>query len=165
MSPVLIIVTDGTKARFFDVEATENLQGELRLQLVEREPVLNLNHRLLGQDLWSGAESQAGYQGGKGQTHSYDDHRRDHEVEFERRFVQAIASQVLSQHQTEPIQRLLLVAESRVLGLLRDGLIPTLPKTMKVSEVSKNLCQLNLHELRDYLLAKGVLLPAYEGIG
>lgn len=91
---------------------------------------------------------RGGFSWAKGQTHSYDDLRRDHEIEFEHRFAQSIAEQILSR--THPFQSLLLIAEPQILGLLGEVLIPALPKTLKLRELDKNLCHLKPQELHEY---------------
>lgn len=149
MNPVLVVVADGAKVRFFNL-SEKNIRGELCPYLIEDEALLNPEQKLPGQQLWSGAESQAGRsQAGKSQAHSYDDRRRDHEVEFERRFARLISKQILSQaHQ---VHHLLLIAEPRLLGLLREALGPSLPRTLKLRELDKNLCHLKPEELYEYL--------------
>jgi protein required for attachment to host cells len=158
MNPVLVVVADGAKVRFFTLEEKEDVGGEFRPRLIENEALLNPEQKLPGQQLWSGAESQAGhFQEGKSQAHSYDDRRRDHEVEFERRFAQSIAEQILSQAQARQLHHLLLIAEPRLLGLLREVLKPALPKTLKLRELDKNLCHLKPQELYEYLVNRHLL--------
>jgi protein required for attachment to host cells len=161
MSPVLVVVADGAKARFFTLEVKERARGELGSYLLEDETLVNPDQMQQGQQLWSGPESQAGhFQEGKGQAHSYDDRRRDHEVEFERRFAQSITGQILSRTQPHSLQSLLLIAEPRALGLLRKILIPVLPKALKLSELDKNLCHLKPQELYEYLAKRDLLAHA-----
>jgi protein required for attachment to host cells len=153
MSPVLIVVADGTKARFFTLETAEIPEYESSPYLLEDEVLVNPTQDLSGQQLWSGPKSQAGhYQEGKGSAHSYDDRRQTHEIEFERRFAQEIAGQILSRTQSHPAQQLFLIAEPRLLGLLRKVLVPSLPKTWVLSELDKNLCHLTPQELHQYLV-------------
>jgi protein required for attachment to host cells len=156
MSPVLVVVADGAKVRFFTLEE-KDVGGEFRPHLLEDQALLNPEQKLPGQQLWSGAESQAGhFQEGKSQAHSYDDRRRDHEVEYERRFAQLISKQILSQ--TRQLHHLLLIAEPRLLGLLREVLKPALPKTLKLRELDKNLCHLKPQELYEYLVNRHLLV-------
>lgn len=155
MNSVLVVVADGAKVRFFTLKEKE-VEDESRPHLIEDKALLNPEQKLPGQQLWSGAESQAGhFQEGKSQAHSYDDRRRDHEVEFERRFAHLISEQILSQ--THQLHHLLLIAEPRLLGLLREALIPALPKTLQLHELDKNLCHLKPQELYEYLADKHLL--------
>lgn len=163
MSPVLVVVTDGAKARFLTLEAATLPEFESSPQLIELENLSNPEQELSGQELWSGPQSQAGhYQEGKSLAHSYDDHRQDHRREYERRFVQAIATHVESLSPTDPAQQLLLVAEPHILGLLREVLLPRLPKTWQVRQLDKDLCHLNPQDLHQYLAEKD-LLPPVQG--
>jgi protein required for attachment to host cells len=152
MSPVLVVVADGTKARFFTLETAERPEYQSSPYLLEDEVRVNPAQDLSGQQLWSGPKSQAGhYQEGKGSAHSYDDRRQNHEIEFERRFAQEIAAQILNRTQAHLVQQLFLIAEPRLLGLLRKVLVPSLPKTLVLSELDKNLCHLTPQELHQYL--------------
>jgi protein required for attachment to host cells len=158
MSPVLVVVTDGAKAHFFTLKMAEIPEYESSPYLLEDEVLVNSDRDLSGQQLWSGPESQAGhYQEGNGPAHSYDDHRQDHEMEFERRFAQEIAAEILNRNQAHQAQQLILIAEHRLLGLLREVLIPDLPKTLKLSELDKNLCHLTAQDLQEYLANKDLL--------
>lgn len=161
MSSVLVVVADGAKVRFFTLETKEGARGEPCSYLLETKTLVNPDQQQKGQQLWSGPESQAGhFQEGKSQAHSYDDRRRDHEVEFERRFAQLITEQLLSYTQTAELRRLFLIAEPKLLGLLREVLLPTLPKSLTVSELDKNLCHLTPQELYEYLANKALLAYA-----
>jgi protein required for attachment to host cells len=161
MSPVLVVVADGAKARLFTLALKEAADGELHPCLLEHEALVNPAQQQPGQQLWSGPESQAGrFQRGKSQAHRYDDHRRDHELEYERRFVQAISKPILNRTQTHELHHLLLIAEPQILGLLREVLRPALPKTLKLSELAKNLCHLKPQELQEYLTQRHLLASA-----
>jgi protein required for attachment to host cells len=162
MRPVLVVVADGAKARFFSLETAEIPEYESSPYLIEDEVLVNPDQDLSGQELWSGPQSQAGHhQEGKGPAHSYDDRRQKHEMEFERRFAQEIAAEILKRPQTVQAQKLCLIAEPRLLGLLREVLIPALPKTWVLYELDKNLCHLNPQELQEYLANKD-LLPSLK---
>lgn len=152
MSPVLVVVADGAKARFFTLEPAGIIEYPSAPSLVENEVLLNPDRDLSDRQLWSSPQSQAGhFQEGKGPAHSYDDRRQKHELEFERRFAQEITDRVLNQIQLHQIRQLILSAEPRILGLLRETLTPELPKTLSMSELDKNLCHLTPHELYEYL--------------
>lgn len=158
MNPVLVVVADGAKARFFSLEEKKGAGGELGSALCEEEALVNPAQMQQGQQMWSGPSSQAGhFQEGKGRAHSYDDRRQDHEVEFERRFAQAIAAQILSRTQTRTLDSLVLIAEPRILGILRQVLVPALPKTVKRSELDRNLCNLKPQELQEYLVQNNLI--------
>lgn len=161
MNPVFVVVADGAKARFFSLKEKRGVGGKPDYALCEEDALVNPDQMQPGQQLWSGPSSQAGhFQEGKGQAHSYDDRRQDHTVEFERRFAQAITVQILSRTQSQTMYSLVLIAEPRLLGLLRQVLVPTLPKTLKLNELDKNLCHLTPQALKEYLVQKNLLVAA-----
>lgn len=150
MSQYLVTAINGATARFFTLEPAES---ESELKLVEHEGMVSPEKGLQGEELW--ASTKSGRNRGKGgQAHSYDDHRQNHRLEFERRFAQAIATKLLSLVQQHEIQKLVLIAEPQILGLMRDAFIPVLPKQLKVSELVRDLCHLKPHELHEYLAEK-----------
>lgn len=160
MNQFLLAVIDGTKARFLTLDPADLSEPKSRPHLTEQVCLLNPAKGLQGQQLWASAKTGRN-RGVVGQAHSYDDRRQNHMLEFERRFAQAIATEILKLIQTYQSQQLLLIAESQILGLMREAVVPVLPKNLTISELAKNLCQLTPHELHEYLVSKE-LLPAPE---
>jgi protein required for attachment to host cells len=158
MSQYLVAVIDGTRARFMTLEPAELPEYESGPNLVEHEGLANSTKELQGRELWASAKTGRN-RGTSGQAHSYDDHRENHVVEFERRFAQEIASQIGALIQTHQVQHLVLIAEPQILGLMREAIAPTLPKHLKTSELAKDLCHLKPHELHEYLANKDLLPP------
>jgi protein required for attachment to host cells len=110
-----------------------------------------------GAELWSSKTGRN--QGPQGQAHSYDDHRQEHAIGFERHFAHSIASHMNLIVQDRHLQSVLLVAAPQTLGLMRQALEPVLPKTAKLTDVAKDLCHLTAHEIQEYLVEQE-LLPA-----
>lgn len=156
MNQFLLAVADGTKARFLTLNLAEFPEYEPNPQWIEHECLLNSAQELQGQELWASAKTGRN-RGVGGQAHSYDDRRQNHMMEFERRFAQTIATQLVHCIQAHPVQQLFLIAEPQFLGLMRNALIPLLPKNIKMSELAKNLCHLKPHELYEYLVSKQLL--------
>jgi protein required for attachment to host cells len=158
MSRVIVTVIDGTKARFLTLEPSDIPTYELETHLVEHEGLTNVAKEMQGEELWSSTKPGRN-RGSSGQAHSYDDGRESHMIEFGRRFAQAIAAKIAGLIQASQAQQLILVAEPQTLGLMREALAPILPKTLKMTELAKDLCHLKPHELQEYLVGKE-LLPA-----
>jgi protein required for attachment to host cells len=157
MSKYIVAAIDGTKARFLTLEPAQFPDGS-GPHLTEHEGLSNSANETPGQDLW--ADSKTGRnRGSSGQAHSYDDHRQNHLMEFERRFAQAIAAKIADLSQTHQAQQLLLIAEPQILGLMRETLASASSKNLKTTELAKDLCHLKPHELQEYLASKE-LLPA-----
>jgi protein required for attachment to host cells len=162
MSKFLVAVIDGTKARFFTLEPSDIPEYESSPKLIEHDGLFNSTKELHAQELWASTKTGRN-RGASGQSHSYDDRRQNHLVEFERRFIQAIATKISHLSQSYQVQQLLLIAEPQILGLMREAVIPGLSKQIQVSEIAKDLCHLSPNELHEYL-AKRELLPARQKI-
>lgn len=158
MQNYVVAVVNSSKARLFVLEPAKFPEYEPSAKLVEVATLLSSTQELQGQELWSNTKPGRN-RGSAGQAHGYDDHRENHLVEFERRFAQTIAAKLTEFLQARQPHQLLLVAEPKILGIMREVLIPDLPKNLKVSELAKDLCQLSTHELHEYLAEKA-LLPA-----
>lgn len=158
MQNYVIAVVNSTKARLFVLEPAKFPEYEPSSKLIEVATLLSSTQELQGQDLWSNTKPGRN-RGTAGQAHGYDDHRENHRTEFERRFAQAIAARMTELLLTYQPHQLLLIAEPQILGIMREILIPELPKNLKVYELAKDLCQLSTHELHEYLATKN-LLPA-----
>ncbi len=155
---IIVAVIDGTKARFLTLELEELPDDDFGPNLIEREALSNPAKKLAGQELW--ANIKTGRNRGAGnQAHSYDDHRQNHIVEFERRFAQNISDRIVSLIGVYQTRHLLLIAEPQILGLIREALMPILPKKLELTELAKDLCQFKAKELHEYLADKK-LLPA-----
>ena len=158
MSQVIVAVVDGAKARFLTLESAEFPEYESGPNLIEHEGLFSSEKELQGQELWANTKTGCN-RGSAGQAHGYDDHRQNHMIEFERRFAQKIATKIAHLIQLHQAQRVLLIAAPQILGLMREALISVLPKTLELSELAKDLCQLKPSELQAYLANKK-LLPA-----
>lgn len=158
MQKYVVAVANSTKAKLFVLKPTEVPEYEQNSKLIEKATLHNSNQELQGQNLWSSTKPGRN-RGTTGQAHGYDDHRENHRVEFERRFAQEIAVKLSELIKASQPNQLLLVAEPQILGIIREVLTPILPRNLKLNELAKDLCQLNTHELHEYLATKA-LLPA-----
>jgi protein required for attachment to host cells len=154
MSRYIVAVMDSAKARFLTLKPAEF--SESAPHLIEHEGLVSPSGELKGEELWSSSKTGRN-RGSSGQAHSYDDHREGHIVEFERHFAQEVTTRIFDLIQTHQAQQVLLVTEPKILGLMREMLVPVVPKEIKISEVAKNLCQLKPHELYEYLVSKELL--------
>jgi protein required for attachment to host cells len=158
MSNFVVAVINGTQARFFTLEPAEWPDYESGPNLIEHEGLLSEAHKLHGQELWANVKTGRN-RSSNGQAHSYDDHRDNHAVEFEKRFAQNIANRITDLTQTHQAQKLILVAEPQILGLIRTAIASKLPKHLHLQELAKDVCHLNSHQIHSYLANKGLLPP------
>lgn len=162
MSRYLVTAVNGTTARFFTLESAALPEYESGPNLVEHEGLVSSEKEQLGEALWSSTKTGRN-RGSGGQSHSYDDHRQNHMIEFERRFAQSVTNHLLDLAQTHQAQQVILVAEPQILGIMRDVLTPVLPKQLQVSDMARDLCHLKPHELHEYLSEKGQLPARSRG--
>jgi protein required for attachment to host cells len=156
MNKYLVAVVNSSHARFLTLDPSDSPEYESGPYLVEHTSLNNATQEQHGQDLWSSVKTGRN-RGSSGQAHSYDDHRENHMNEFERRFAQTIATTIGDLIQTQQPQKLLLIAEPQILGLMREALNSSVTKNIKSSELAKDLCHLNPNELHTYLADKKLL--------
>lgn len=151
-------VIDSTKARFFTLELEQLPNYDFGPNLKEYDALNNPVKEFTAQQLW--ANIKTGRNRGAGnQAHSYNDHRQNHIIEFERRFAQNISNQIVSLIRVYKAKHLILVAEPQILGLMRESLRPMLPQNLELRELAKDLGKLKKKEIHEYLANKN-LLPA-----
>lgn len=163
MRRCLVAVVDGSKARFLTLNASEFEADETGSTLVEQESLHSAENEMHGQDLWANTRTGRN-RGSSGQAHSYDDHRTNHIVEFERRFAQSVTSRMVDLVQMHQMHHLILVAEPQILGMLRNVMASSLPQQLTVYELPKDLCRMSITELHTYL-AERSLIPAFKRAG
>lgn len=158
MNQPLVVVIDGTRARFFSLEPAKRPEYESGPNLIEEEGLSNLANEQQGKELW--ADTKTGRnRGSSGQAHGYDDRRDNHLSEFERNFAKEIVNKIIHLSQNYQSRETLVVAEPQILGFVRDALTPLAPKHLKITELAKDLCKLKPLEIHEYLAEKK-LLPA-----
>ena len=158
MNKVLVVAIDGTTARFFTCEAAGFPEDDGCARLVEREQLGNPSKSMHGQELWANTKTGRN-RGSNGQALADDDRRQKHVLEFERQFAKRIATKISELNQQFSAQKLLVVAEPQILGIVRDSLSSVLSKDLRIAELAKDICHLTPHDIHEYLANKS-LLPA-----
>lgn len=153
-----VIAADGAHARFFTLPATLPAANESGPHLVEQEALINPEQEAAATQLWS--DDTGGRQGGPGGTHGYDDHRERHRLEYERRFAAMVAWRALENLQGMAGARLVIAADKRMLGLLRDALAGR--HEFEVREMAKDFSKLSSAELHAHLADAGLLPPSHK---
>ena len=147
-----IVVADGSRARLFTLEA--GAPDTPAPDLVEHED-------LAGRDKYSTTRTGSNLNPQKGPAHGYDDHRDKEEREHERRFAQEVASHAVALAQRRHSHQLLVIAEKRMLGLLRETLVLPARSDIELRELAKDLTRLSATELQAHLAGAG-MLPARQ---
>ena len=161
MNQVLVAVMNKTRGRFLTLDWGEFPEYESGPNLVEQKSILNPIQESQGKELWASVKTGRNQASGS-EAHAYDERRESHVVEFERRFAQMIAQEILLLIQDGYIPQVLLVAEPQILGIVRQEITPALSTKLQVQDLAKDLNYkaLEIHEH----LANYHLLPVRKRI-
>jgi protein required for attachment to host cells len=160
----LVVVADGTDARLFTLEPAAEPSVESGPRLVERSDLVDTEHRLHGRDKYSTTRADFKLAPGDGPIHGFDDHRDRHDREHDRRFAADVAARAVALAQEQHATHLVIAAEARMLGLLRDALRLPAQSGITVSELATDVVKLAPDEIHAHLANAG-LLPARHGSG
>src|SRR5688500_19432064 len=135
---VRMVVADEREANFFDVEKAQSppqLRGSLRNEAArpDRELETDKPGRRFG--------------GTHGNRHAVDGERSTERHEMEQ-FAKEVARTLDGARTRHEFDRLVLIAEPRMLGLLRDAL-PAACRSVVAAEIAKNLVQHDIEQIRD----------------
>jgi protein required for attachment to host cells len=158
MTKWCIMVADGSRARLFTAEFHA---GESAAALKEREDLVSLERNLTGREIFANVKSGRNREARNAQAHGYDDHRTRHREEMERKFSKQIAAATATIVKKHASDWLVIVAEPRLLGLLRKPLDAKLPKGLPRIELREDLSWHALPQIRRVLERRGVL-PASQ---
>ncbi len=156
MSEYCVVVAGGARARFFALDSVELPEFQSGPNLVELGKLESPERLSEPKALWS--DNKSGRNRGAGGAHGYDDHRSQHADEFERRFARQVSEQTLDMVRSNGTKHVVMVAQKRMLGFLRDQLGDLHKTGVAVHELGKDLGKLNAQELHRYL-ADEALLP------
>lgn len=145
----IVVVANGSRARFFTLHPAESPEYESGPSLVEQECLTNPQQEAAGKELWADNSSGRNRSSGGGGAHGYDDHRDQHRAEYERRFAQSVAGQTSRMAQNQRAERIVLTADNRLLGLLREELHRN--NGFDLREVAKDYSKLSVHDLHEQL--------------
>lgn len=158
MRKYLVVAADSSRARIFDLVPAEIPEMESGPNLIEIEDLINPEMEEKGRDLWSDDKSGRGKAPGGGPAHGYDDHLERHLETIEQRFAQEVAGHIAQQATEHGSETLVLAAESRFLGYLREALRSATAGGMEMADTSLNISKLSPIELHEHL-AKEKLIP------
>lgn len=152
-----ILIADGARARLF---TAGDARGASAVKLEEQEDLLNPERSLPAREVFSNLKSGKN-RAPRGAEYSYDDHRSRHRDENERRFAKQITAAVARLIRREEPDWFVVVAEPRLLGMLRGLLDDALPATLPRTELAADLSWHALPNIRAELERHNVL-PASQ---
>jgi len=152
-----IVVADGGRARLFVPGGGDGSRSAVTL--IERECLVNSDYRARGADSPGRTKTEQVTNRQAGDVHPIDARRDHHRLELERRFAREIAQRVATMTHAWTGGTVVLVAEPRMLGLVREPLHRALRPGIELKELAKDYSHFTPAELRDHL-ALNQLIPA-----
>jgi protein required for attachment to host cells len=138
-----IIVADGGRARLFVAADDDRAQAGVSL--------VNADHRARGADTPGRTKSERVTNRQAGDVHPIDARRDQHRLELERRFAREIAEHAAQLTRGWSHGSVMLVAEPRLLGLVREPLYKALNPSLELKELAKDYSHLAAADLRGHL--------------
>lgn len=161
-SDYVVVVADGTRARFFTLESAAQRSVESSPSLIEHDDLVNAEHDQGGRDKYSSTRTGLGSNPHGRPSHGFDDHRDRHEQAHEGRFAHDVTARAVSLAQQHHAAHLVLAAEKHMLGLLRDALNIPVKSGIEVHELAKDLTKFSPFQVHDHIAAAGVV-PERQG--
>jgi protein required for attachment to host cells len=151
-----VVVANGSRARFFYLKRPELTDLNARPRLLERGEIFEPELQERGQDLWT---ERTGMNRGAGSgSHSYDDHRNQHQAEFEKRFTKQIADHAVKLIRSSAAHSVVVCGAQRQLPLLKN-ILESKVNGVHIQQLAKDLLKLDAHALYEYLHKEGMLPP------
>jgi len=162
MSEYCVIAAELAKARIFTLESSDAPEVERSPYLVECKTLANPDHKARESEIWSDTRrgAQREHQGGQAASiphHNYDEHRDKREHRANREFAKDIVADLNQVIHDKNVSRLILCAESQMLGVLRPELDALPSDKVTLTEVDKDLAHLEPQELQSRLAEDGLL--------
>lgn len=154
-----IIVADGARARFITFHPPDELTPDRGTNLIEDSDLINPEGDLPARDLFSDRPGRT-HGSPTSSAHGADDHRDAHQLELTRRFARRVLDEGRSFVARHSLRRLVLAAEPRLLGVLRDELEPHPIGTAHIDSLAEDLSRRSLGDIREILVRHGLLPPS-----
>ncbi len=159
MTDYCVVVTDGARARLFTLEPADLPEIESSPKLVEREALVNPERDLPDRELFSSSKAGRNRAPQGGPAHGYDDHRSQHDDEFERRFARTVAGHTVRMAHDSRVRYVVLAAQPRMLGFLRQEIGQLVKNGFEVRELAKDLSKLPPGQVHEHLATERLLPP------
>jgi protein required for attachment to host cells len=164
MTDYCVVVMDGARARLFTLETAEFPEVQSSPKLVEQEDLVNPEKDLADRELFSSKSGRTRAPRGS-LSHGYDDHRAQHGDEFERRFARMVAGHTVRLAQESRVRCVVLAAQPRMLGFLRQEIGQLAKNGFDVREVAKDLSKLSSGQVHEHLAKERLLPPCKRAAG
>ena len=162
MASDCVVIADAGRARFFTVAWPEDERFEGGPRLREHEDWANPEGTMTGLELFTEVKSGRRQSPGGGPAHLTDDHRERHQREIDRRFAQKLARAIDEFVIKQRAKRLVLAADPRMLGTLREQLAKQLPSELELEELPEDLSWQAVAHIEKVLTQRGLLPEKQE---
>jgi protein required for attachment to host cells len=152
MKQTCLIVADRDKARLFIVVPDENPRRKLRL--VEQATLHSADANARGRSSTGAVASERNTNRQAGPVHPVGAQRDRHRLEQERRFGAAIVKSAVALTADWSEGVIVLIAEPRLLGLMRERLRGALRKNIALAELAKDYSSLTAAALEKIAIAQ-----------
>lgn len=156
MSNTGLLVADRSRARLFVVVPADNPRGKPRL--VERATLVNQETKARGRSGAGRVKSERNTNRQAGPVHPIGAQRERHRLEHERRFCAEVIEHALQLTADWDRGVMVLIAEPRLLGLMRERLRTALRSEIKLEELAKDYSGLSTTELERVVIGQRLIL-------
>src|SRR5690625_1374760 len=155
MREYMVVAMDQAKARFLTLQPAEVPEFMSGPNLVELEVLYNREERASNDAEFGDGQ----HRDARGATPGNDDQRKRRREELERRFFDDVMARLEKLSQVRGTDQLVLVADARTLGRIREGVEQRINGGVRVEELPENLAGLNANRLHVRLAGQS-RLPA-----
>jgi protein required for attachment to host cells len=155
MNDYWVIVADGARARIMALEQRAGVPSRAAVRLVESARLSNPQHTVAGRRTLRKIKSGRDVGRGRMAPHGYTDKREPHEAAVLRSFASRIAQQAIALSGRD--SSMVLAADPRMLGLLRNALKPAAGAGVTVRELAHDYTWCTAPQLRKHLRENGLL--------
>ncbi|HEX9684487.1 MAG TPA: host attachment protein [Burkholderiales bacterium] len=155
MDNICVVVADARRARFFVLR--ESAAPRAPFRLAERGTLSNMSLRARGRSVTGRVRTETNTNREAGPIHPIGAQRERHRIELERRFSVEVAAKAAAVAKTWLTGSVVLVADPRMLGFLREAVRGALKPGIRVKELAKDYARLTASRLRDHLAGDGIV--------
>ena len=159
MCEYYVVAVDAARARFFRLENADVPEFESGPNLVEDGALTNPESEMAGRDVFTDSKTGMARPGGARAPVSYDDHRAQHLVEFDRRFARKIGRESLKRAKRSGARCVVLASTPEMLGHLRPVLEDITRSGIELREFARDVSKLPALEVQQRLAAQELIPP------
>ena len=161
MKTCCVVAADGSRARIMMIEGV--LPEESGPELKEVETLFNVENLMSDREVWT--DKNNSNRAADGQVHGYDDHRERYRHECNSHFGRRLVNHVLALASQKDADLIIILAESKMLGLIRKAWAKRSPGGFVLKDDDKNVSGLAPYELHHYLAREGLLPDRHKPLG